>query len=93
MEFIYWGVIPAAIAVATIAASLRLAAKHRGAFHGALASLVIALSGFSLAVLKRILVDGAWPTFLPHLAISGACILVGIQLLLARRAGPNRRAA
>jgi hypothetical protein len=47
------------------------------------------LSGFSLVLLKRIFLDGAWPTFLPHLAIAGACILLGIQLTLSRRPAPE----
>jgi hypothetical protein len=44
-------------------------------------------------VLKRISIDGAWPTFLPHLVIMGAVVVAGTQAWLARRAVSNRGAA
>ena len=43
------------------------------------------LAGWSLFVLKRIFLDAAWPTFLPHLIILATVPLAAIQWRMARR--------
>src|SRR5689334_12687171 len=43
----------------------------------------ILLSAWSIWVIERIF-NGAWPTFLPHIAIGAACLLVVVQVVLAR---------
>jgi hypothetical protein len=47
--------------------------------------LVIAGVAWSLLILYRIFVLGAWPTYLPHVAIGGVVIIVITQTLLFRR--------
>ena len=78
-ELIVWGVLPAVVAVAAIALSVRSATRHFGAVQLALSVAVVGLTLFALLVLKRIFIDSAWPTALPHLAIAFACCLAGLQ--------------
>ena len=82
-ELIVWGVLPAVVAVAAIALSARSATRHSGAVQLALSGAVLALSLFALLVLKRIFIDGAWPTAVPHLAIAASCCLAGVQRWVA----------
>ena len=85
-ELIVWGVLPTVVAVAAIALSVRSATRHFGAVQLALSVAVLALSLFALLVLKRIFIDGAWPTAVPHLAIAESCCLTGVQRWVFPRA-------
>ena len=78
-ELIVWGILPALAAVVASALSVRSATRNFGAVQFGLSVGVVGLCLFSLVVLKRIFVDGAWPTALPHLAIAAACCMAGLQ--------------
>jgi hypothetical protein len=89
-EVLWWGIVPTAAALGAMGLSASLVIRRFGPVQLALSVPVVLVSGFSLVVLERIFIDGAWPTFLPHLAIFAACLLVGIQLWWAER-GDRRR--
>jgi hypothetical protein len=83
--YIFWGVVPAAIAFLVIATSVRSVTRSFGVVQLLIATPVILASVFSLLVLKAIFIDGGWPTYLPHFLIAGTCVASWIQLRLARR--------
>ena len=76
-------ILPAALAVAAIATATYLIIRTRSTVQIALGAPVIVMSALSLWVLKN-MYNGAWPTFLPHLAIGGVCLVVTVQLIVAR---------
>lgn len=77
-------ILPAAVALGSIALSVRLAIRDFRVVQLALAVVVTIVSGCSLLVLKAMMLDGAWPTYLPYLAIAGAAGLVGVQSWIGR---------
>jgi len=78
-------ILPAIVAACAIMLSVRLAVRDFGVAQSVLSLAVVLMSGWSVVVLIRITVGGAWPTYLPHLAIIAACLVVGIQSWLIRR--------
>ena len=79
------GILPAVAAAGAIVLSVRSAIRNFGAVQLVLGVPIVVASVFSLLILKRIVIDGAWPTYLPHLAIGASCLLAGLQLWLGRR--------
>ena len=82
-EWIVWGLLPALAAFGAIALSLQAAIRQAGTIQVGLSVAVVALSLFALLVLKRIFIDSAWATAVPHLEIAAACCLVGVQRWVA----------
>ena len=62
---------------------MQAAIRQPGTVQVGLSVAVVVLSVFSLIVLKRIFIDGAWPTAVPHLAIAASCCLAGVQRWVA----------
>lgn len=79
-----WGILPAGIGVAVIAVSVYSIVRRGGAAQVLLGMPAILLSAGSLWTLKRMFLDGAWPTYLPYLAIALAAPVAMIQSYLAR---------
>src|SRR5262245_40023084 len=78
-------ILPIVAALGAIVVSLRSLGRAFSITQVALAIPSIALAGFSLFILKRIILDKAWPTYLPHVAILLAVPLAAIQWHRARR--------
>ena len=77
-------ILPAAVAVAAIATSTWLIIRTRHAISQILLGApVIFTSALSLWILKN-RYAGAYPTYVPHLAIVSVCLVVAIQLVVAR---------
>jgi len=87
-EWIVWGLLPALAAFGAIALSLQVAIRQAAIIQVGLSVAVVVLSLFALLVLKRIFIDGAWPSALPHLAIAASCGLAGVQRWVSPRANP-----
>jgi hypothetical protein len=85
IEALLWGLLPTVLAVCSVFVSLFVAFRTRRLFHFLVSILVIAGVAWSLLILSRIFVLGAWPTYLPHVAIGGVVIIVITQTLLFRR--------
>jgi hypothetical protein len=80
-----WGVVPAAVAICSVAASIICTARRPSAAQVLLSLVAIAFAGASLYVLKVIFLDGAWPTFLPHIGVGVAAAVATMQVVLDRR--------
>ena len=93
MEYLIWGLLPVVIALGSIVLSARSFLRQPTAIQAVLSLLAIPAASWALWVLKRILMDRAWPTFLPHFVIAAAVAIVAVQTWLGRRAGSNRKAA
>ncbi len=78
-----FGILPMMLAVGLIALSLWAASQGPLVIQLPLSVVTVALAGWGLFVLIRILM-GAWPTALPHLAMGCATPLAIAQLLTAR---------
>jgi hypothetical protein len=78
-------ILPTAVASGSIVLSVRFAIRDFRVVQLALALIVVIVSSFSLLVLKAMMLDGAWPTYLPYPAIAGAAVLVGVQSWIGRR--------
>jgi len=50
----------------------------------ALSVPIIAVTAWSLWVLQRIW-NGAWPTYVPHIALAAACPIVAVQFYLSKK--------
>ena len=81
-----WGVFPSAVAVAVIVFSVYSIWRGFGLLQLVLGMPTIAICLGALIVLRHILVDRAWPTYLPHIGIAIAVLLVTVQVLLTERA-------
>jgi hypothetical protein len=81
------GVLPAIIGAALAAVSIHAIVRHLSVAQVLLGTLPIALSAVSLWSMKRIFLDGAWPTYLPYYAIAAAVPFVLVQSYLARAKG------
>ena len=79
-----WGVAPAIIGLALLCLSVRSIVLRFSAAQVALGVPTISLLAVSLWILKRVFVDGAWPTYLPYYGIAVAVPLVLVQMRLAR---------
>jgi hypothetical protein len=88
-ELLVWGVLPVVAACGAIALSVRAALRKPDWIQRGLTVAVVVASIFSLVILKRIFIDGAWPTAVPHLAIAASWCVVGVQRWMpARRCSP-----
>ena len=79
-----WGVLPAVLALAVLAISVRSMIRHRGAIQVLLGLPAISLSFLSLWALKRMFFDGAWATYFPYVGIALAMPFAIVQSHLAR---------
>ncbi len=84
IEALFWGIIPTVVAVATVFGSLFMSWKERRITHFITSAIVLIGVVWSLAVLYRIFLLGAWPTFLPHVIIGVALIAFAAQAILLR---------
>jgi hypothetical protein len=83
-EGLLWGLIPAVAAAFTIIVSLCAAVSVRRRIQYFLSTIVIAIAAWSLLLLYRIFILGAWPTFLPHIAIAICVVTSFVQVAFAR---------
>ena len=84
IEALLWGLLPTIVALCALIVSLFVTFRARRVFHFAASAVVIATVVWSLLILYRIFVLGAWPSYLPHLAIGVVLIFVIAQTLLFR---------
>jgi len=85
LELIVWGVCPAFLGGALVAATVSMSARHRTLPQVLLSVGTVTLCVYALWVLWRIFVLGAWPTFLPHLLIGISVALYVLQVVFHRR--------
>lgn len=50
--------------------------------HYIVSTIVIALTAWSLVILYRIFILGAWPTFLPHIVIGLSAAIAAFQFVI-----------
>lgn len=77
--------LPAMISLGAVVLSWVILLKARRAFHVAASGVVTAGVAWSLMLLYRIFVQGAWPTYEPHLVIGVVVAIVIAQTLWFRR--------
>lgn len=82
IEALLWGFLPAVISLCAVAVSWIIAFKARCVSHFAASVVVVTIVAWSLMMLYTIFVRGAWPTYLPHLAIGLVLAIVAAQILL-----------
>jgi hypothetical protein len=80
-----FGILPAVVALAVIVIAVQSIIRAFSAVQLAIGLPAVASATWSLWVLKRIVIDGAWATYLPHLTIIATIPLAAIQWTLARR--------
>ena len=73
-------VVPAVAAIVIAIASLHAAIRHGASSQALLAFPTVGLSAVALLTLWAMF-KGAWPTYLPYLAIALALLLLFVQLL------------
>jgi hypothetical protein len=78
-EALLWGVIPTGIALSSSALSIACAAKRRKPFQVLASCAVILCTVFSLWLVKRIFIDGAWPIYLSHFLVAAAALIAALQ--------------
>lgn len=81
---ILFGVLPTVFAVASVTASVMVSCRARSILHFVISAVVLAGVAWSLLILYRIFVRGAWPTYLPHFVIGILLVVVVVQILLHR---------
>ena len=84
IEALLWGILPTVVAVATVFGSLFMSWKDRRITHFVTSTVILIGVVWSLVNLYRIFVLGAWPTFLPHVIIGVALIVLAAQVILLR---------
>ena len=84
MTVLVFLIAPAILALGVIALSLVSTSRAPGVSQFVLGVPAVGLAAWALFVLSNI-AAGAWPTYLPHLAIAIAVPLSTIQWLMARR--------
>lgn len=90
IEALLWGILPTIVALGAVIVSVFVArrarrfSRARRISHFAASAVVIAAVAWSLLILYRTFVLGAWPTFLPHLAIGVVLLVVIVQTLSFR---------
>ena len=77
---------PAFVAIVASVLSLSAAFVSQRLVQVLVSAIVIGLNVFSLVLLYRIFIEGAWPIFLPHIAI-GFSMVVAIVQFACRRKG------
>ena len=90
IEAIFWIYLPRIIAVIELILSFRITILQKSFFNFIASFLILILNGLSIYILVIIL-NGAWPTFIPHLAIGFSTILTITQIIIQKR--KNRRLA
>ena len=78
LELLVWGYIPIMIGLLLIGGSLYLTAKRRKLFGFVTSFLILALNGFAFYILAQ-MITGAYPTFIPHIFILIAAVLLLLQ--------------
>ena len=79
IQLLLWGTVPTLFALAATLVSFYASAKIRTATHFFATGVVILSVWWSLVILYRIFILGAWPTFLPHFAIASASLIAMAQ--------------
>ena len=84
LEVVVWGYLPIAIGLLVISGSFILTAKKRN-ISGFIASfLIFVLNSLAIWILARI-IDGAYPTYMPHFFILVSVVFLVIQYLLKKK--------
>lgn len=86
-----WGLLPCVICLGALVASAYSLIRGFGLFQVSVGVPTIALLLWSLAILKSMFLDNAWPTGLPYLIIAAAVPIVAIQLWWAMESKPVQR--
>ena len=81
-------ILPVTVALATAITSIWLSCRRMRLSDWLFSIIIAVLVGWSLFVLYRIFVVGAWPTVLPHMVIGFAGLLLIIQRLARCRGTP-----
>jgi hypothetical protein len=84
IEAIFWVYLPIAIAIVEVIWSLKLTIQKNSYFDSIASFLILFLNGLSIYILILIL-NGAWPTYTPHIAIGISTILTVIQIIRRKR--------
>lgn len=84
IEAIFWIYLPILIAILEMIWSFKLTIQQNSHFDSIASFLILILNGFSIYILVLIL-NGAWPTYTPHLAISISTLLTVIQIIRRKR--------
>ncbi len=88
-EALLWGLFPTGAALVSTTLSLACVAKRTKPLQFVCAVVVTSLTVFSLWLLKKIFIDGDWPTFLPHILIAVAAIVTVTQIRAVVRQSKN----
>jgi hypothetical protein len=80
-----FGALPTVVAVAAAVVSWLVSRRARSGIHWCASALVFVAAAWSLLLLYRMFVLGAWPTYLPHVVIGLAAVVVIVQTFLLRR--------
>ena len=83
-EAIVWIYLPLAIAIVGIVWSIKLTVQKKTLFELIVSIVVYILNGFSIYMLVWMFL-GAWPTFIPHIAILISTLLLIIQKFRHKR--------
>ena len=78
------GILPTVLAIAAVVSSVMVACRARHILHFVISAVVLAGVAWSLLILYRIFVLGAWPTYLPHFVIGILLFVVVAQIFLYR---------
>ncbi|MGV3771831.1 MAG: hypothetical protein ACO1QB_02950, partial [Verrucomicrobiales bacterium] len=89
----FWGALPAALMAGAMVVSTFKGLKRRKIIDFLITPIVLGLGGFSLLILYRIFVLGAWPIFLPHLILVFCVTVTFLQLLYPFRFKTNDHSA
>jgi hypothetical protein len=83
--FLLFTALPIVLAVAAIIASWMISRRARSVAQWCVSAAVFAAIAWSLVILYRIFVLGAWPTYLPHIIIGVTLVIVIAQTFCFRR--------
>ncbi len=84
IEAIIWIYLPIIISIIEVVWSLRLTFQKSSYFDSITSFLVLVLNGHSAYILIVIL-RGAWPSYIPYIAIGISTIILVIQILRRKR--------
>jgi CHASE2 domain-containing sensor protein len=83
-EPIIWIYLPMVIATIEVVWSLKLTIQKKSNFDLIASFLILALNGFAVYILIVIL-NGSWPTYIPHLAILISTFIIVIQIIRRKK--------
>jgi len=86
---VLWGVLPAMLAVLSIMASIHSFCRDVSIAQACLVLPVVAGMGLSLWAFYDMFIEGAWPTYIPHIAIGILTPVALGQVFVARRRSSN----